>query len=44
MSFSLILMVLAAVLVLVRAFGVTLPRVDLGWLGVFFFILANIIH
>jgi hypothetical protein len=43
MSLGLVFLVLAAVLVLVRAFGITLPRVDLGWLGVFFFILSFII-
>jgi hypothetical protein len=32
-SLHLILLVLAFLLVLIRSFGVTAPRVDLGWLG-----------
>lgn len=39
----LLLLVLAAVLVLVSAFGVNTPRVNLAWLGVFFWILSELL-
>lgn len=38
------LMVLAAVLLLLAAFRVTLPRVDFGWLGLFFAVVSLLIR
>jgi hypothetical protein len=43
MSINLILYVVALILLLLAAIGVSVPRVSLGWLGLFFWLLANLL-
>lgn len=40
MTLNMLLLILAAILLLLRAFGVTAARVDLGWLGLACYVLS----
>jgi hypothetical protein len=41
MSISMLLYVVAFVLLLIAAFGVAVPRISLGWLGLALWLLAD---
>jgi hypothetical protein len=44
LTIGLFLEVLALVLLLLAGIGVPAPRVSLGWLGMFFWLLGTILH